>query len=56
MYGRKLSDLPFSKLPRPFREEPFFVRLPGARRLLDLLLLTGSVLPSYGGRPQGLGM
>ena len=50
--GRKLSDLPISKLPRPFREEPFSVRPPVARRLLDLLLLKGSVLTGYGGRPQ----
>ena len=50
--GRKLSDLPISKLPRPFREEPFSVRPPVARRLLDLLLLKGSVLTGYGDRPQ----
>ena len=50
--GRKLSDLPFYKLPKSFKVEPLSVRPPGARRLLDLLLLAGSVLPGYGGRTQ----
>ena len=50
------ADLLFSKFPKSFMREPFFVRLPRARHLLDLLLLTGTVLPGYRGRPQGLGM